>query len=261
MLGAKPAAVSAAVSRARLTSSSSSSPMQRAVRARSRRVRTAATTSACTVGAPSGRGAQNGSRATTWIAARGCSSAVRHQVSVSDGSGSTATDAAPADSSAIACAGLPCTRSGVSAPKCSRASWVIGAAGMRIAHRQREPALHAGWCRPASRARCGQMACGGSEPAWRASSRRMIDASRPGRSAARLPDRATSSTTRARCISRSWIASSMRSSAARSPARWVLVRSASGLAAPAPRQRRCWGRSRWWVCSSTFFWPDEGRNR
>ena len=52
-------------------------------------------------------------------------------------------------------------------------------------------------------------ACGGRAPWWRASRRRMIEASRPGRSALRLPDWATASTTRARRISRSWTASSI----------------------------------------------------
>ena len=40
------------------------------------------------------------------------------------GIGSTPTAALPPLTSAIACAGLRCTCSGVSAPKCSRAAWV-----------------------------------------------------------------------------------------------------------------------------------------
>ena len=60
----------------------------------------------------------------------------------------------------------------------------------------------------------------GRAPAWRRSRRRIISASRPGRSATRpfAPKAPTFTTISARCISRSCTASSMRSSSARKEA-------------------------------------------
>ena len=91
----------------------------------------AAATKACACDEPSVRCAQNGSLATIWM--RGvsrCSSAVHHGArSSSAGSGSTAAVATPALTSAMACAGLRCTRSGVSTPKCSRAQATKPAGG------------------------------------------------------------------------------------------------------------------------------------
>ena len=129
MPGASPAAVSADVSRARLhvagrapaPAASDRAPTASGSRGgdhqrlRGRRAL--------------GRGAQNGSRADhmdarlVLLQQRGPPGVARRYRSPT-ASAAPPTAAAPRLTSAIACAGLPMARSGVSAPKCSRAAWV-----------------------------------------------------------------------------------------------------------------------------------------
>ena len=149
-----------------------------------------ASTKACTPGAPSGRGAQNGSRATTYM--RGCSfcSMPVHQasraVSVSDGIGITATAAEPRLTSAIAWAARP-----IRMQRRQHAEMLARHLGEPVpAVRLDTPPPRTVPCMavvPASISRHMRTSvCGGRPPLCCRSSRRMIEASRPGRYGAAL---------------------------------------------------------------------------
>ena len=143
----------------------------------------------------------------------------------------TATVARPVRTASSAAATEALGTTGVSAPKCSRAMAAI-ASGPAAA-------TVTGDCMPVVPASISRhirtKVRAGSWPVWRATRRRRMAASRPGRKAAVLPDRATPSTTRARAMSRSWILSSISSRRARKspkfgrqPSSWALASVAWG---------------------------------